>query len=138
MSHTIQHIGTVERVVGDVVYVAVEQQSACAGCHAKGLCGTSGEHRVIEVRTSEAAEYVAGDRVRIALESGSMGFSSVAYGYVLPLIVLLVVLFGAKSLDMTDGVAAISTLVALAIYYVALYVLRRMFERKIIFTIIKE
>ena len=139
MAHTIQHRGVVERVEGDRVFVAVEQQSACAGCHAKGMCSAgSAEKRTIEVRTPHASTYEVDERVVVALQQASMGLSSVVWGYVMPLVVLLVVLVGAKIAGVGDGPAAVATRVGVAIYYVGLYLARRRFERVIKFTIIKE
>lgn len=139
MAHTIQHRGVVERVEGDRVFVAVEQQSACAGCHAKGMCSAgSAEKRTIEVRTPYALTFEVDERVVVALQQASMGLSSVVWGYVMPLVVLLVVLVGAKIAGVDDGPAAVATLVGVAIYYVGLYLARRRFERVIKFTIIKE
>ena len=121
------------------MFVAVEQQSACAGCHAKGMCSAgSAEKRTIEVRTPYASTYEVDERVVVALQQASMGLSSVVWGYVMPLVVLLVVLVGAKMAGVDDGPAAVATLVGVAIYYVGLYLARRRFERVIKFTIIKE
>lgn len=139
MAHTIQHRGVIERVEGDRVFVAVEQQSACAGCHAKGMCSAgSAEKRTIEVRTPHASTYEVDERVVVALQQASMGLSSVVWGYVMPLVVLLVVLVGAKIAGVDDGPAAVATLVGVAIYYVGLYLARRRFDKVIKFTIIKE
>ena len=139
MGHTIQHRGVVERVEGDRVFVAVEQQSACAGCHAKGMCSAgSTEKRTIEVRTPYALTFEVDERVVVALQQASMGLSSVVWGYVMPLVVLLVVLVGAKIAGVDDGPAAVATLVGVAIYYVGLYLARRRFDKVIKFTIIKE
>ena len=79
-----------------------------------------------------------GDRVVVALLKESMAMSSVVWGYVVPLVVLLVVLFGSVAIGFSDGVSALISLVAVAIYYVGLYICRRVFERKIEFTIFKE
>ena len=138
MGHTIHHKGVVERTEQGRVFVRVEKESACAGCHAKGLCGESGSERIIEVRTPYAEEYATGDRVVVALERGSMGAMSVVWAYVLPLVVLLVVLFGAHGLGFSDGVSALASIVSVALYYVVLRVARGYFDRKIKFTIIKE
>ena len=54
------------------------------------------------------------------------------------IMVLLAVLFMGKALGLGDGPAAIASLIATATYYILLYVLRRVIERKIKFTIIKE
>lgn len=134
----IQHRGIVESLESDVVKVKVQKESACAACHAKGLCGEKGAERIIEVRTPNAQEYCVGDRVIVALEHGKMGLTSLLWAYIFPLIVLLGVLFGAHGLGFEDGTAATASIVATAVYYVAIYLLRGYFERKIKFTIIKE
>ena len=138
MSSTLQHRGVVTRVEAQTVVVSVVAQSACAGCHAKGICGESGAERVIVVKTSNASEYSVGESVVVALQRRSMALVSVVWGYVVPLVVLLAVLFGSVSLGLSDGIAALSTILAVVIYYVGLYVARRVFERKIEFTIFKE
>ena len=74
----------------------------------------------------------------VALLRPSMAISSVVWGYIVPLVVLLAILFGCVALGLSDGVAAISSIVAVAIYYVGLYLARKIFERKIEFTIFKE
>ena len=139
MSHTIQHRGIVERVEGNKVFVVVEQQSACAGCHAKGMCSVGGaEKRVIEVLTPNASTFKADEHVVVALQRATMGLSSIVWGYLMPLVVLLVVLVGAKAVGVADGPAAVATLASIALYYVGLYLARRRFDRMIKFTIIKE
>ena len=138
MRDSLQHRGIVESVEGRVVTVSVDRESACAGCHAKGICGSSGEKRLIAVETEYAATFERGERVVVALLSQRMGFSSVIWGYVLPLVVMLTLLFGIKVAGGTDGIAAIASLGGVALYYVVLYVLRQTIERKIKFTIIKE
>ncbi len=134
----IQHDAVVERIEGDKVIVRVEKRGACAGCHAKGICGESGSERIIEVRTPYASEFKTGDKVVVALLKPSMGISSVVWGYILPLIVLVAILFGCKSLGVEDGPSALASIVAVALYYVGIYFTRKIFERKIEFTIFKE
>lgn len=138
MGVTIQHKGVVERVEGDKVFVKVEKESACQACHAKGLCGERGGERIIEVATEYAASFAVGETVVVALLKGRMAISSLIWGYLMPLVVLLVVLLLLHGLGVEDGIAAISTLGAVALYYVVLYLKRRQFEKKIQFTIIKE
>ena len=133
-----QHRGTVERVTDDTVIVSVMPESACAGCHARSVCGERGEKREIVVKTPYAAEYTPGEKVVVALEHKRMGLISVVWSYVLPLVVLLGVLFGTKAFGVEDGVAAISSMAAMSLYYVVLYLMRKMFDKQIKFTIIKE
>jgi sigma-E factor negative regulatory protein RseC len=138
MRECVQHRGVVESVEGRIVTVSVERESACAGCHAKGICGVDGQKRVIKVDSDHAAMFQPGERVVVALLATKMGFSSVVWGYVLPLVVMLATLFSIKATGCSDGIAAIGSLCSVAVYYVMLYVLRHTIERKIKFTIIKE
>ena len=138
MSHTIQHRGTVERVIHNRVYVCVERQSACAGCHAKGLCGGGGAQRTIEVRTHYAEEYKVGDRVIVVLLKPTMGTASILWGYMLPLVILLATLGISKVAGAGDGPAAVITIAMVCVYYFALWLARHHFDKKIQFTIIKE
>ena len=138
MGSSVQHRGIVERIVGDIVYVSVEQQSACAACHAKGICTEQGSKRTIEVRSDHASQYNVGDRVIVALLNNAMGFSSIIWGYMLPLMVLIVGLLLCKAIGLGDGPSAVISIVAVAIYYGAMYIFRNKIEKKIQFTIIKE
>lgn len=138
MHPTLQHKGIVERIEGDRVIVAVNPESACAGCHAKGICGERGEKREIVVETSYADDYVVGEHVIVALEHHRMGVISVVWSYVVPLVILLAVLFGVKALGAEDIIAAAGSMAAIVLYYVVLYLARRVFDKKIKFTIIKE
>lgn len=138
MHPTLQHKGIVERIEEGRVIVAVNPESACAGCHAKGICGERGEKREIVVETAYAEDYAVGEHVIVALEHNRMGVISVVWSYVVSLVILLAVLFGVNALGFEDIVAAISSMAAMVLYYVVLYLARRVFDRKIKFTIIRE
>lgn len=138
MSLPIEHTGVVERIDGNRITVVVEQQSACAACHAKGLCSEQGSRKLIVAESNTPEAYTVGDAVRVALASNRMAVQSVAWGYVIPFAVLIAALVVAKILGASDGMAALATLLSVAIYYVVLYALRHYFERNIKFTITKE
>ena len=134
----IQHRGIVERIDGDKVFVKVERGTACQSCHAKGMCGEQGSERIIEVSTPYASSFELGERVVVALLKNRMGYSSVIWAYVLPLVLLMVVLLGSNALGASEGLSALLSIVSIVIYYVVLYIMRRRFDRMIEFTIIKE
>lgn len=138
MHPTLQHRGVIERIEQSKVIVAVRPESACAGCHAKGICGERGEMREIVVVTPYAKDYAVGEHVIVALEHNRMGVVSVVWSYVVPLVVLLAVLLGVNAMGFEDIVAAISSMAAMVLYYVVLYLARRLFDKKIKFTIIRE
>lgn len=138
MSKSIQHRGVVAAIDGQRVRVVVSQQSACEGCHAKGVCGEQGKERVIDVKTPYATHFSVGERVVVALLRRSMAFSSVVWAYVLPLVVLMTTLLVLKARAVADGTAAIAAIGAVVLYYVGLYLFRNKIDKKIEFTIIKE
>ena len=74
----------------------------------------------------------------VALLKNRMGYSSVIWAYVLPLVLLMVVLLGSNALGASEGLSALLSIVSIVIYYVVLYIMRRRFDRMIEFTIIKE
>jgi sigma-E factor negative regulatory protein RseC len=137
MANQLQHRGVVERIEADTIYVSVVPESACAGCHAKGICGERGEKREIVVKTRYAAEYAVGERVVVATKM-PMGLMAVFYSYVLPAIVLVATLAAVVGLGGSEEVAAIASLAAVALYYTALWIARERISRKISFTIHKE
>lgn len=138
MSRSIQHRGIIESINGNSIRVIVSQQSACDGCHAKGICSDKGKERAIDIETPNANDFSVNERVIVSLANKSMAFSSVVWGYVLPLIVLLIALFTFTSCGIDDGISAILSISAIAIYYIGLYLFRNKIKQKIQFTIIKE
>lgn len=138
MGQRIEHRGVVESIAKNQVFVLVERKTACSECHAKGLCGEQGSERRIRVVVSDATMFAVGDKVVVSLESTKMGFSAIIWAYLFPLCILLAVLFATHALGFNDGVAALSAIAATVLYYVLLWFIRRYFDRKIKFTIIKE
>lgn len=121
-----------------LIKVRVEKASACAACHAKGICSEQGSERIIEVVTSSDEGYSVGDDIVVALEHNSMGLTSVVWAYMLPLVVLLATLFGTHTLGVEEGISALASVAMVGVYYLVLYILRGYFDKKIKFTIIKE
>lgn len=138
MGQRIEHRGIVESVSEGYVYVRTERKTACSECHAKGICGEQGTQRLIKVATPDADKFAENDNVIVALESSKMALSAIIWAYILPLIVLLGVLIVLHKLGFEDGVAALASIIATAIYYALLYAIKGYFDRKIKFTIIKE
>ncbi len=134
----IKHSGEVVRIEGSTVYVKMTVGSACGSCQARAVCGASElSEKIVEVKTSAASDYKVGDMVQVALLSRSMGVMSVVMAYVIPLVVLCGVLFGAIAIGLGEGLAAIVALVGVAIYYGVLYLLRDRVGKSIKFIITK-
>ena len=135
----VKHCGEVVRIDGHSVFVLMTVNSACSACHAKGVCGASEQtDKVVEVETAAATDFQVGDSVEVALMQRDMGSTSVVLAYVVPFLVLAAVLVGAILMGASEGMAALSALVGVALWYVALYMLRDKIKNKIKFIIIKQ
>lgn len=135
----VKHCGEVIRIEGNSVYVRMTVNSACSACHAKGVCGVSeSTEKIVEVETASAADFNIGESVEVALLSDSMGAKSVVLAYVVPFLVLTLMLIGSLMMGAGEGVAVLSALGGVAIYYVVLHLLRDKVKNKIKFIIIKQ
>ena len=134
----VKHCGEVVRVEGQSVFVRMTVNSACSGCHAKGVCGASEKtDKIVEVVTSEASAYEVGESVEVALMRNDMGPQSVILAYVVPFFVLTIALLGALAVGASEGVAVVASLVGVVVWYVVLYALRSKIKDRIKFIIIK-
>ena len=135
----IKHSGEVVRIERNTVYVKMTVNSACSGCHAKSVCGVDeSEDKIVEVETSLASEYNIGERVEVALLSGSMGAKVVVLTYVVPFFVLSLFLIVCVVCGLKEALAALVSLAGVAVYYVVLYLLRHRIKNNIKFIIIKQ
>ena len=135
----VKHCGEVVRIDGHSVFVRMTVNSACRACHAKGVCGASEQtDKIVEVETAAATDFQVGDSVEVALMQRDMGSTSVVLAYVVPFLVLAAVLVGAILMGVSEGMAALSALVGVALWYVVLYMLRDKIKNKIKFIIIKQ
>jgi sigma-E factor negative regulatory protein RseC len=135
----VKHCGEVIRIEGNSVFVRMTVNSACSACHAKGVCGVSeSTEKIVEVETASAADFNIGESVEVALLSDSMGAKSVVLAYVVPFLVLTLMLVGSLMIGAGEGVAVLSALGGVAIYYVVLHLLRDKVKNKIKFIIIKQ
>ena len=137
MNRDIFHKGRIVSVTPQTTTVEIISESACSSCHAKGLCGL-GESRTkaVQLPTSGWDGYREGDEVTLVLKA-SMGHKAVWIAYVIPLFVLMAVLLAMLLSgvgELASGLAAIS---AIAVYYLAVWLLRNKLKNEYIFNIKK-
>ena len=137
MAQLITHRGTVKSISGKCVRVLILQSSACSSCEARNLCSSSeSKEKWVDVVSEEAADYHIGEEV-VLTGSLKTGFMAVFMAYVVPLFLLLLTLF--LSINFSGGnepLSALLALVAVAVYYVLLYVFKFRIAKKISFSII--
>jgi len=135
---TIKHKGRVTDITPEITTVEIISESACASCHAKGLCGMS-ESKVKEVlvRTSPWGTYGVGDEVTLELKA-TMGQKAVMVGYGIPLVILMAVLLILFQCGAGELAAGLSAIAAVAVYYFVIWLLRDKLRNEYIFNIISD
>ncbi len=129
----IEHEGIVKISDNKSVTVSITASSGCPGCHAEGFCSLSGmEEKTVEI--PGIYKVMPGDSVTILMKQSS-GYSAVFFGYVLPLIIVIVMVVILESLSATELTAGLGALAMLIPYYLTLYFFRDRINKKFTFTI---
>lgn len=135
MSNKIKHAGVVDRVEGECVRVRILQSSACSACKVAAHCNASEtKEKIIDVMDADASHYQKGDQVMVVADT-AVGFRASLYGYLLPLILMVVTLVGVLAATHSEGLAALSALGILMPYYVLLFLMRNKLRNRLSFTL---
>ncbi|NLJ01800.1 MAG: SoxR reducing system RseC family protein [Bacteroidales bacterium] len=120
----IEHEGIVEKISGNLVTVRILQQSACSACHAKDMCmAADSKEKLVEI-PDVTGPYRLNDRVIIEGKE-SIGYKAVLWAFVIPLLILLATLVVSLTVwEFNEIEAALTSMAALAPYYLVLYLLR--------------
>lgn len=135
MSNKIKHAGVVDGVEGECVRVRILQSSACSACKVAAHCNASEtKEKIIDVMDADASHYQKGDQVMVVADT-AVGFRANLYGYLLPLILMVVTLVGVLAATHSEGLAALSALGILMPYYVLLFLMRNKLRNRLSFTL---
>ena len=135
MSNKIKHAGVVDGVEGECVRVRILQSSACSACKVAAHCNASEtKEKIIDVMDADASHYQKGDQVMVVADT-AVGFRASLYGYLLPLILMVVPLVGVLAATHSEGLAAVSALGILIPYYVLLFLMRNKLRNRLSFTL---
>ena len=135
MSNKIKHNGVVDRVEEGCVRVRILQSSACSACKVAAHCNASEtKEKIIDVMDADASHYQKGDQVMVVADT-AVGFRASLYGYLLPLILMVVTLVGVLAATHSEGLAALSALGILIPYYVLLFLMRNKLRNRLSFTL---
>lgn len=138
MAEEIVHKGRVLSVDDDVIRVEIISSSACSSCHAAGLCSMSeAVKKVVEVHAHGNEYYAPGEDVTLVLKS-SLGMKAVLAAYVAPLAILLVVCVSMSFAGVNELYTGLTGIAAVAVYYLALYLMRERISRDYVFCIRKD
>ena len=135
MRNKIKHAGVVDGVEGECVRVRILQSSACSACKVAAHCNASEtKEKIIDVMDADASHYQKGDQVMVVADT-AVGFRASLYGYLLPLILMVVTLVGVLAATHSEGLAAVSALGILMPYYVLLFLMRNKLRNRLSFTL---
>ena len=132
----IDHDGIIEHIEGDVAHVKINSESACAACHAKGVCGAADQEEKYLDIPLEGVEYQRGETVRIQV-ARRLGFKAVALGYVYPFVLLMAVLIMLTVAGINELKAGMIALLSLLPYYLVLFLARNRIKKTFTFSIQK-
>ena len=114
---TICKEGIVRTVDGENVEVEITISSACSECHAKSICiPTDTKRETVMAKSLYGEHFDIGDKVQLVLK-GSAGRKAVVIAYLLPLIVLMVALFGSYLLFHNELISVIICLAFVVLYF---------------------
>ena len=135
---SVDHKGTIIEITENNIRVEIINKSMCAACHAKGFCTTGDtKDKIIDVAYFNRGEYSVGDSVVVTMRR-SMGFKAVWISYVIPLLILLIFLLTLHSLGFGELLAGLSSVLAVGVYYLVVYLLRDRISTDFVFTIAKN
>lgn len=117
--------------------VEILNKSMCAACHARSLCSLGDEQiKTISIRDCDSSRFSTGEEVEVVMRQ-TMGLKAVLFSYVYPLIILMILLLSLPRLNISELFSALLAVLAVAIYYLFLYLCRDRIAKSFIFTIAK-
>lgn len=134
-NNTIIHSGTVSRVSGDSVFVSLDKNVHCEGCHIKSACGISdsSDKEVEMIGTEET--FSINESVQVLIKK-DLGIKAVIWAYVLPFILMITVLM-ITSQFVAEWLAGLLALIILIPYYSLLYYMNSFFRKKFRISVLK-
>lgn len=131
----IKHKGTVIQVEPSQLKIKIVSQSACASCDARASCGLMEcRDKIVAVKVNNSQDYYIDQEVTVSMSLRS-GFGAVFWGYVLPLILVLLTLFAAILMGYSESFAGLSSIIILIPYYFGLFLSQRYFNDKFSFQV---
>ena len=124
MAEAVSHKGKVVAEGNGSVSVEIVSESACAACHAAGLCGVSeSKKKIVDVPLVAGETYELGQEVEVCL-ARKAGMKAVLLSYVLPVLILLILILSLPKIGLGELATGAFSLLGVAVYYLVLYFFR--------------
>ncbi len=133
----IGHDGIVRKVAEKAMEVVIENQSACAGCHAKGACGMADVKQKVITADLPPFQVSPGDKVTVYASLNNAVYS-VILAYVIPVLIIIAFICLLLHFGAGETAAALGALGGIVVYFILLYLNRKQIGSKIRFTVEKR
>jgi len=137
MAQFIEHTGIIHKIDDNIIQVIIAQESACSGCHARGVCSAADkEHKMIEVENNHHLLQV-GDNVVLSGKL-SVGLIAVLLAFVFPFMLIFLALIILNFIGVNESISGGISLGILIPYYGILSFFNKKLKSKFKFEIKKE
>ena len=138
MSQIATHDGKVISVADGVVRVEMHVVSACSSCKAHEKCAfVDKADKIVEVETPDWKNYHEGDNVEVSVNEG-LGLLAVLLAYFLPAVIIIGAVILLSVFTDSEAIAALVPIALIIIYFILLYKLHDLLQRKFSFGIVKK
>lgn len=133
---TIEHLGRIDEVTDNDIIVTIVSKSACSGCHARSACSVADTQEKTIVISKPTQNYIVGENVKVIIKE-SLGFKALTYGYLLPMMLVIISLFVFSALEFSEAIAGLFSLLTLVPYYIIIRLFRQKLSKQFAFSIDK-
>ena len=138
MAQVARHDGVVIDVSEGEVTVNMHVVSACSSCEAHEKCAfVDSANKEVNVATSDWRNYAVNDSVVVSVNQG-LGLSAVMLAYVLPAVLLVGSLIVTLNLTNSELWAALVPIVVTVLYFLILWRMKNLVQKKFSFSIEKK
>ena len=124
MADAVSRKGRIVAAENGSVSVEIVSESACASCHAAGLCGlTESKKKIVQVPVRDSSQFEIGQEVEVCLGTKA-GMKAVLLSYVLPVLFLLILILSLSKIGLGELAAGGLSILGVAGYYLVLYFFR--------------
>ena len=135
MKNNIRHKGRIVEITPEYTTVEIMVPSACAECHAKGLCGVSEEQeKAIMLPTDPYSDHKVGDEVEVCTKM-TMGLKAAWISYVIPLLILMILILSLSVVIDNEYIVGLAAIAGVAVYYLVIWLLRDRLNNEFVFYI---
>lgn len=134
----IVHDAQIIEVLPNVVRAEIKTESACKLCVLKNSCQMhETSSRIIDIPVEKGHMFQCYDHVKVAI-SLNEGFLALFWGYIFPLMLVLMVLFAGLLGGLTELSSGICSIIVLIPYYFGLSLKKNFWKKKLHFKIVDK